>query len=161
MRTGRPVRAKAARTLAGRLVGRPSAIRRPGTHRPSYGVVHFVRRRRCTGSLRGCLTELAEAGNAPTPLLDALSDADPGVVLSGIFALTYFPDDRALEPLCRFVESHRNVLFSENAMSQLGEMGNPKAVPTLAGVLLDTNNEFDQSFATAAIALRALWSSWI
>lgn len=147
------VRAKAARTLAGSLVGRPSAIRRPELVEPLTELFNSSDNPDVRSVCVQALTELAEDGSAPTPLLDALNDADPGVVLSGIFALTYFPDDRALEPLCRFVESRRNVLFSENAIAELGKMGSPKAVPTLTSVLLNTNNELDQSFATAAIAL--------
>ena len=130
-----------------------SAIRRPELVEPLTELFNSSDDADVRSVCVQALTELAEDGRAPTPLIDALSDAEPGVVLSGIFALTYFPDNRALEPLCRFVESRRNVLFSENAMSQLGEMGNPKAVPTLLGVLLDTNNELSQSFGTAAIAL--------
>lgn len=147
------VRARAVRMLVGSLVGRPSAIRRPELVEPLTELFNSSDDASVRSVCVQALTELTEDGRAPAPLLDALSDAYPGVVLSGIFALTYFPDDRALGPLCRFIESRCNVLFNENAISQLGEMGNPEAVPTLTSVLLDTNNELDQSFATAAIAL--------
>lgn len=147
------VRAKAVRTLAGSLVGRRFATRQPDLVEPLTDLFNSSDDASVRSVCVHALTELAADGKAPTPLFDALSDAHPGVVLSGIFALTDFPDDRALEPLCQFVESRRNVLFSENAIHQLGEMGNPKAVPTLAGVLLDTDNELNQSFSTAAIAL--------
>ena len=86
-------------------------------------------------------------------MLASLSDPDPGVVLSAIFALTYLPDPRAVGPLCRFIESGVNELFNENAMSALGELGDPAAVPTLVGVMTDAANPFDQSFASAGIAL--------
>ena len=76
------------------------------------------------------------------------------MVLSGdLNALHYFPDPRAVGPLCRFVESRANVLFNENAMSALADLGDSAAVPTLVGVLLDTGNPFDQSFGTAGVAL--------
>jgi len=149
----RRIRAKAVRTLAGSLVGRRSATRQPALVQPLTELFNSSDDPGVRSVCVQALTEFAEDGTAPTPLLDALSDPEPSVVLSGIFALTYFPDDRALDPLCQFVESRRNVLFSENAMSHLGKIGDPKAVPTLAGVLLDTSNELDQSFATAAIAL--------
>jgi HEAT repeat protein/cell wall assembly regulator SMI1 len=147
------LRAKAVRKLAGTLRGRPSATRKPELVEPLTHLFYASSDADVRAACVHALTELAEDGEAPTALIDALSDAEPGVILSGIFALTYYPNDRALEPLCKFIESRRNVLFNENAVSQLGKMGNPKAVATLAGVLLDTNNEFDQSFSTAAIAL--------
>ena len=146
-------RAKAVRAFCGKLRGRPNAKRRPDLVQPLidlfYGTGDASVRAACISGL----TELADDGDAPAPLLAALSDSDAGVVLSGIFALTYFPDKRAVEPLCRFVDSRVNALFNENAMSQLGEMGDEQAVPTLLNVLLDTTNPHDQSFGTAAIAL--------
>lgn len=147
------VRGKAVRTLAGSLVGRPFADRRPEL---VPQLVKLFRDSEDAGVRSVCvqaLTEFAEEDGAPAPLLDALKDPDPWVVLSGIFALTYFPDDRALKPLCEFIESRRNVLINENAISHLGEMGSEKAVPTLSGVLLDPDNEFDQNFGSAAMAL--------
>jgi hypothetical protein len=146
-------RAKAARTICGKLKGRFHAERRPD-------LVESLTDLFCTtpdaGVRSTCvmtITELAEDGTAPAPLFDALSDPDPGVVLAGMFALKYFPDSRALEPLCRFIESGANVLFNETAMSQLGQMGDDRAVPTLVRVLLDTQNSFDQSFGSAGMAL--------
>jgi HEAT repeat protein len=105
------------------------------------------------------LYHLCPDGPAPAPLLDSLSDSDPGVVLNGIFALHYFPNPLAVEPLCRFIESRVNVLFNENAMSALGEIGDERAVPVLVGVPLDTADKFDQSFGTAALALSSLGSA--
>lgn len=117
-----------------------------------YGSGDAHVRRACVAALTELADDTAE-GEAPKPLLDALSDADPAVVLQGIFALHYFPDGRALEPLCRFIESRANVLYNENAMSTLRKLGDERAVPALAGVLFDTANTFDQSFGTAATAL--------
>ncbi len=70
-----------------------------------------------------------------------------------MFALYYFPDSRSVEPLCRFFESGVNILINETAMSHLGCMGDAKAIPTLAKVLLDTDNKFDQSIRSAGQAL--------
>ena len=38
-------------------------------------------------------------------------------------------------------------------MTQLGEMGDDRAVPTLVKVLLNTNNSCDHHFITAGVAL--------
>jgi hypothetical protein len=97
------------------------------------------------------LMELAEEGTSPAPLFDALSDASPDVVLAGISALAHFPDARAVEPLCRFIESGVKVLVYA-AMSRLEEMGDDRAVPTLVKVLLDTRNSFNQRVAGGALA---------
>jgi cell wall assembly regulator SMI1 len=110
------VRAKAVKALAGSLAGRPSATRQPDVVEPLTDLFYSSADANVRSVCVQALTELAGDGKAPTPLIDALSDAVPGVVLSGIFALEYFPDSRALEPLCRFVQSRRNVLFSENAI---------------------------------------------
>jgi HEAT repeat protein len=101
------------------------------------------------------LTELADSP-APAPLLDALSDAHPVVVLQGIFALSYFPDRSAIEPLCRFVESDVPVLYRESAMSHLGQLGNPRAIPALLKALHHPSHELEQTYSTAAIALGRL-----
>ena len=146
-------RAKAVRIFCGKLRGRRTAKRRPGLIQPLVDLFQVSSDAQVRAACVSGLTELAKDGAAPAPLLAALSDSHPGVVLSGIFALTYFPDKRAIEPLCRFIESRENVLFNENAMSQLGEMGDARAVPTLLSVLLDTANPHDQSFGTAALAL--------
>ena len=147
------VRVKAVRTLAGGLVGRPSADQRPELVPPLVQLFGTSDDAEVRSVCVQALTELAEENKAPPPLFDALLDPDPYVVLSGIFALTYFPDDRAIKPLCDFIESRKNALINENAMSHLGKMASEDAVPTLAGVLLDADNEFDQNFATAAQAL--------
>ena len=99
------------------------------------------------------LTEFAENDTPPKPLLDALSDAEPGVVLSGTFALHYFPDARAWKPLCDFIDSGKNPFFGSNAISALGRMGDERAVPTLKRVLLDRASPFPQNFGNAAGAL--------
>ncbi|MCY2952989.1 MAG: HEAT repeat domain-containing protein [Planctomycetota bacterium] len=146
-------RAKAVRTFFGKLKERPRAKRRPDLVQPLADLFYASRDVGVRCACVAALTELAENGPAPGPLYDALSDPDPEVVLQGIFAITYFPDPRVLEPLCRFIESRANVLFNESAMQALREMGDERAVPTLVNVLLDTRNSFDQSFCTAAIAL--------
>jgi HEAT repeat protein len=145
-------RAKAVRAIGGKLRGRNEAQRRPDLVPKLVDLFYASADRAVRCICVSALTELAEDA-PPPPLFDALSDSDPGVFLTGVFALRDFPDDRALEPLCRFIESRANPLFNENAMQQLGEMGDERAVPTLAGVLLDTKNQFDQSFGSAAIAL--------
>lgn len=146
-------RLKVIRTLGGKLKGRngtdPKPHLVPLLNDLYYTSPDFNVRAMCVSFL----TELAPDGEPPKPLLDALSDPEPGVVLAGIFALTYFPNPHALEPLCIFIDSSINVLFAESAMSQLGQIGDERAVPTLARVLLDIDNKFDQSFGTAAIAL--------
>lgn len=147
------VRDKAARTLAGMLVGRLDATRRPELVERLTDLFYASDDADVRSVCVDLLTEIAEDGAAPKPLFDALSDVDPGVVLTGIVALTYFPNDLALKPLCRFIELRRNEQASLDAISALGVMENPKAIPTLAGVLLDTNNQFDQSFVRAAMAL--------
>lgn len=148
------VRTRAVRTFNGKLKGRPRQAARRADLVQSLSQLfysspdHDVRATCVQG-----ITELAEDGTPPGPLFDALSDRDAGVVLSGIFALSYFPDPRACEPLCRFVDSGVDVLFSESAMSALGQLRDERAVPTLEKVLLDTSTTFDQRFGTAAIAL--------
>ena len=147
-------RARAVRTFFGKLRGRPHATRRPDLVPLLVETFYAASDPDVRSACVAALTELAhEDDDAPKPLFDALSDGHPSVVLQGIFALGYFPDPRALEPLCRFIESRANVLYNENAMGALGELGDEGAVPTLAGVLTDTANRFDQNFATAAQAL--------
>ncbi|HEV3444278.1 MAG TPA: HEAT repeat domain-containing protein [Gemmataceae bacterium] len=147
------VRDKAVRTFFGKLRGRLRAQRRPDLAELLTGLFYQSEFAPVRAACVAGLTELAEASPSPRPLLDALSDRDAEVVLQGIFALAYFPDPRAVEPLCRFIESGANILFKESAMSQLGEIGDPKAVPTLAKVLFNTENKFDQSFGTAGLNL--------
>jgi hypothetical protein len=146
-------RGKAVRTLFGKLRGRNSSERRPDLVATLTDLFNTTADAEVRSACVQALTELADDGTAPAPLFAALSDPSPGVVLSGMFALTYFPDARALDPLCRFIESRANVLYSETAMQRLRKMGDERAVPTLVGVLLDTKNTFDQSFGTAGIAL--------
>lgn len=142
-------RNRAVRTFFGKLKGRPRAKRRPDL---SAILIQLFYRSEFPDVRAACiagLTELAEDSPPAKPLLDALSDANPGVVLQGIFALSYFPDERAVEALCRFIESEVNSLFNESAMNQLGAIGDPKAVPTLAKVLFNTGNKLAQTFSTA------------
>jgi hypothetical protein len=147
------LRSKAVKTICGKLRGRRNAARRPDLVQPLVQLFKTSSDTAVRATCVSLLTEIAEDDAPPESLLSALSDSDPGVILAGIFALTYFPNKRAIDPLCRFIESRVNALFNENAMSQLGSFGDERAVPTLSGVLLDTSNEFDQSFGTAALAL--------
>ncbi|CAN5588514.1 hypothetical protein BH10PLA1_BH10PLA1_12680 [soil metagenome] len=55
------------------------------------------------------LTEMAEADQPPPALFQSLSDGDPSVVLQGTWALHYFPNSLAVEPLCRFIESRKRL----------------------------------------------------
>jgi hypothetical protein len=153
-------RRRALRTLAGRL-GRHGSWAQP---RPDLvGPFSALFDRSTDPAVRAAcvsaLTEVAPDGAGPPPLLAALSDPDPGVVLSGIFALTYFPDPRAVEPLCRFIESGVNELFNESAMLALAELGDPAAVPTLAKVMTNTASPFDQAFGTAGYSLGRIGGS--
>ncbi len=142
---------QAVRTFAGKLKGRRFARRRPELVPVLVDLFHSSQN---TGVRTACVQAISElADEPPTLLFESLSDPDPWVVWSGIAALHDFPNPAALEPLCRFIESRANPLISENAMNALGALGDERAVPTLVGVLLDTSNPHDQSFATAAIAL--------
>ncbi len=144
---------RAVRTFCGKMKGRRRAVRRPDLvpilAELYYSAEDTAVREACIAAL----TELAEDFPPPAPLLDSLSDIDPGVVLQGMFALHYFPNPLALEPLCRFIESRANILYCETAMQALGKIGDERAVPSLVRMLFDTSNRFDQSFGSAAIAL--------
>jgi cell wall assembly regulator SMI1 len=146
-------REKATKTFFGKLKGRPRAERRPDLIEPLNHLFYSSPDPNVRSACVQAITELAEDGSSPRPLFDSLVDPDAGVILSGMFALSYFPDPRAWEPLCRFIESRANVLFNETAMSQLGQMRDERAVPTLTRVLLNTSSTFDQGFGTAAMAL--------
>jgi hypothetical protein len=146
-------RARAVRTFFGKGKMRNRAPRRPELVPRLVALFYRSKDPAVRCACVSGLTEYAEDGDAPAPLFDALSDPNPSVFLQGVFALHYFPDPRALEPLCRFIESRANVLYNENAISYLGRMGDDRAVPTLVGVLLDTDNKFDQSFGSAGGAL--------
>jgi hypothetical protein len=148
--TDAKTRARAVRTLGGKLRGRRRATRRPDLVPALTDLFYATADAGVRSACVAALSELAEDSPAPAPLFDALSDNDPSVVLGGIFALTYFPDARAV---CRFIESGVNVLINESAMAALGEIGDDRAVPTLVKVLLDTRNAFDQSFGSAALGL--------
>ena len=139
------------RTLVGKMKGRPFARRRPELVPILMDLFQSSSHAGVRSLCVDLITELAD--DAPPLLLETLSDPDPSVVLSGIHSLNYFPNPAALEPLCRFVESCANVLVNENAITALGDLGDERAVPTLVGVLLDTNTTLSQSFGTAAIAL--------
>jgi HEAT repeat protein len=142
---------RAVRAFVGKLRGRRLAQRRPDLVPTLVDLYHASSNSGVRSACVSAIIELTE--EAPPVFLEALSDPDPWVVCSGISALHYFPNPAAIGPLRRFVESRVNPLISENAMSMLGIMGDEAAVPTLAGVLLDTSNLLDQSFGTAAIAL--------
>lgn len=148
-------RDKAVKEFAGRIRGRNFGERRPDLVEPLTSLYYSTQDARVRGLCVQALTEFAEGNAPPAPLLDALSDSDPGVVLAGIWALHYFPNSNALEPLCRFIESRQYALINESAMGALREFADPRAVPALAGVLLDANCKLEQSFSTAAMALAA------
>jgi HEAT repeat protein len=149
----RQERAKAVRTLVGRLRGRNKMERRPDLV-PALTDLFYQNTDEDVRSISvQMLAQIAEDGSQPPALFDALSDPGPGVVLSGIFALRDFPDERAWEPLCRFIESRTDVLINKNAISTLGQIGDERAVPTLAGVLFDTGCDFDQTIESAGMAL--------
>ncbi|HEY7089002.1 MAG TPA: HEAT repeat domain-containing protein [Tepidisphaeraceae bacterium] len=99
------------------------------------------------------LTEMAERFQPP-PLFAALSDPDPGVVLQGMFALTYFKDKRAVEPLCRYAESRAP--FWEQALERLGELADPRAIPFLLKIITSPEGTSEQALGLAAVALGRL-----
>jgi HEAT repeat protein len=99
------------------------------------------------------LSEFADDDNPPQPLLDALFDPDPGIVLSGAHALADFPNPEAWKPLCDFIDSGKVPVFSTSAILALGEMGDERAVPTLTRVLVDADPPVEQNLAFAAQAL--------
>jgi hypothetical protein len=146
-------REKAMRAFFGKLKGRYRATRRPDLAKQLTDLYYQTKSSEVRQACVAGLTELAEDSPAPKPLFDALSDSDPNLVLQGIFALEYFPNPRAVELLCRFIESDANPLMKDSAMSRLGEIGDPKAVPTLRRMLFNIGNKFDQSFATAGLSL--------
>ena len=142
------VRAKAVRVFFGQLKGRFFTKRRPDLAARLTDLFY----RSDEADVRGaCVAGLAEfAGDSPfarisplpTVLLDALSDPERDVSTQVLYAIPYFaPDARAIEPLCRFIESGVNLVFNQHAMLQLGEIGDAKAVPTLARILLNTDAE--------------------
>ncbi len=94
---------------------------------------------------------MAEKSSPPPPLFAALSDPDPEVVIQGIFALDYFRDKRAVEPLCRFVESRAR--FWPQALDFLGECGDPRAIPSLAKIFAEPEGICDQDLGTTALTL--------
>jgi HEAT repeat protein len=147
------IRGKAVRTFVGKLKGRPQSDRRPDLIQPLCDLFYSSPDRAVRSVCVQGLTEFAEADNPPKPLFDALSDAEPGVVLSGTWALHHFPDPRAWKPLCDFIASRKNPLFSSSAISPLGRMREARAVPTLARELLDPDRSFPQNLGTAAQAL--------
>ena len=151
---------KTLRTFFGKLRGRPSAARRPDLVAPLTELFDQSNDANVRAACIAALTEVADDpgddGRGPAPLLDALSDPDPSVVLQGIFALHYFPDRRAIAPLCKFVNTTDNHLYRESAISHLGIFGDPAAIPALLKVLHDPANQMDQNYASAGIALGQL-----
>ena len=143
----------AVRAFAGKLKGRPRADRRPDLVSPICDLYYSSPDPSVRSVCVAALTEIAEDDVSPKPLFDALMDEHPWVILSGISALNYFPNPQALGPLCRFIESSANALFYGNAMHALAEIGDPRAVPTLSGVLLDARTPLTQNFSIAAQAL--------
>jgi HEAT repeat protein len=148
------VRSKAIRAFWGKLKGRfQESKRRPDLVAPLTDLFYRSRDAEIRAACVAGLTEFAEDLLAPKPLLDALSDSDPSVVMHGVFALAYFPDARGVESLCRFIESNVDVSFKESAMGQLGKIGDPRAIPALVKVLLQAENQDLQTFTTAGYNL--------
>ena len=147
------VRTNALKNLSGNLHGRRFTSRQPDLVAPLTKLFNSSPHPRVRAMCVKALTVFAEDGQAPLPLLDSLSDPEPGVVLTGMFALRYFPNDQAVEPLCQFVQSRQYDLFSDSAVVNLGRIGDSKAVPTLTAVLMDANHDLDQAYLGAAMAL--------
>lgn len=146
------VRAKAVRMFFGKHTGRPRAKRRPDLVPALTDLFYASADADVRCACVAGLTAMAEEGEAPKPLFDALSDCDPGVVVTGISALHYFPDARAWKPICRFVES-RGAFHDAGALTALGEIGDERAVPTLTRVLVGSAPNLMQKPAEAACAL--------
>lgn len=151
--TDQKARAKAVRTFVGRFKGRLRGDRRPDLIQPLCDLFYSS----SDGDVRSVcvqgLSEFAEDGNPPKPLFDALSDPDPGIVLSGTHALDDFPNSEAWKPLCDFIDLQKNPLVSTSAIVALDEIGDERAVPTLTRVLLDSDPPLEQNLAFAAQAL--------
>jgi len=146
------VRAKAVKIFFGKMKGRPRAERRPDLVQPLCDLFSASADASVRSACVAALTEMTPKFSVP-PMLASLSDPDPNVVLQGMFALTYFKNPRAVEPLCRFIETRGVALYNETAMSQLAMLKDERAIPTLEKVLLNTGNTFDQNFGTAGISL--------
>jgi HEAT repeat protein len=146
-------RHKAVRTFVGHLQGRRAAKHQADLVKRLIDLFYASTDESVRCACLEGITEFADDGPLPQPLFDALSDPDPAVVLAGVSALSYFPDSRAVEPVCRLIESRENANFYVNAMLVLGEFGDERAVPALSKALLDTLNPLDQTFAIAALAL--------
>ncbi len=84
--TDAKLRAKAVRVFLGQLKGRRNAARPADLVGPLTDLFHDSKDAAVRAACISALTELAEDEQPPAPLLEALSDSDPGVVLTGIFA---------------------------------------------------------------------------
>ena len=146
------VRAKAVKIFSGKMKGRPRAERRPDLVQPLCDLFSASADAGVRSACVAALTELAPKF-APPPLLASLSDPDPHVALQGMWALNYFRDRRAVEPLCKFIETSVNPLFNETAMTQLALLNDERAIPVIEKVLLNTANPLDQTFGMAGISL--------
>jgi hypothetical protein len=91
-------RAQAVRTFFGKLKGRPQGERRPDLVQPLTALFYSSHDPYVRAVCVHAIIEFADDSTSPEPLFDALSDPDRDVVISGIYALHYFPDSRALPP---------------------------------------------------------------
>ncbi len=99
------------------------------------------------------MANFAPKGAAPKPLFEALSDPEPGVVLSAIWALRYFPNPNALEPICKFIEANPDSFVGDAAIGYLQEKRDPRSIPSLVRVLFNTETKLAQNLNMAALAL--------
>ncbi|HEY7089325.1 MAG TPA: HEAT repeat domain-containing protein [Tepidisphaeraceae bacterium] len=143
-------RDRSVKVFVKQLKGRPFAARRQDLVPKLTEIFNQSKDPQVRAACVAALTEMAEKFQPP-PLFAALSDPDPGVVLQGMFALTYFRDKRAVEPLCRFAESRAP--FWAQAVERLGDFADPRAIPTLVKIITSPEGISDQELNTAAVTL--------
>lgn len=146
-------RAKAVKEFAGSLNLRGRATRRPELIEPLTALFRSSPHGEVRGLCVQMLTQVAPDGEAPDAILEAFSDPDPHVVLTGIWARHYFPLGAAFEPLCRFIATTSNALIKDSAIRVLGDFGDPRAIPVILPVLHNRAETFDQIIGTAGMAL--------
>lgn len=130
------VRKKAERMAQKKLKGRFNASLRPDLVEPISALFYTSLDNSVRATCIQLLTELA-AEPAPKPLFDALLDSDPDVFLRGVAALSYFPDPRAWEILCNFVE-HGELKVSVHVLAYLVKQHDERIIPLLEKLLLQT-----------------------
>lgn len=155
-------RSHAVKALRGRFKLRAEAQRRPDIAASLAQLYYETDSVEVAAACVAGISQWASDGPGPAPLLESLSHRDPNVAIQGMFALHYFPDPRALEPLCRFIDEGRgHPVYNETAMQHLAKMGDERAVPTIKRVLLKVKTPFPQGISTAGMSLARLGKSGV